>query len=128
MAFVAAAAPAFRSAIALNAAPRNNGVSRVSAACPRRGSSVAARATPMPGLPTSGLKDLGNCVKAAQFDRAMLSELFVIADAMSEVRPGSPESTMLQHDDVAVPLHGADRVLQRFALRGAGVLARGLRG
>ena len=50
----------------------------------------------MPGLPTSGLKDLGNCVKAAQFDQAMLSELFVIADAMSEVRPGSPESTMLQ--------------------------------
>ena len=96
MAFLAAASPAFRSAIALNAAPRNNEGSRVSAVCPRRGSSVAARATPMPGLPTSGLKDLGNCVKAAQFDQAMLSELFVIADAMSEVRPGSPESTMLQ--------------------------------
>lgn len=96
MAFLAAASPAFRSAIALNAAPRDNEGSRVSAVCPRRGSSVAARATPMPGLPTSGLKDLGNCVKAAQFDQAMLSELFVIADAMSEVRPGSPESTMLQ--------------------------------
>ena len=96
MAFLAAASPAFRSAIALNAAPRNNEGSRVSAVCPRRGSSVAVRATPMPGLPTSGLKDLGNCVKAAQFDQAMLSELFVIADAMSEVRPGSPESTMLQ--------------------------------
>jgi aspartate carbamoyltransferase catalytic subunit len=50
----------------------------------------------MPGLPTSGLKDLGYCVEAQQFDRAMLEELFVIADAMAEVRPGSPESTMLQ--------------------------------
>ena len=43
----------------------------------------------MPGLPTSGLKDLGYCVEAQQFDRAMLEELFVIADAMAEVRPGS---------------------------------------
>ena len=86
MAFLAAASPAFRSAIALNAAPRNNEGSRVSAVCPRRGSSVAVRATPMPGLPTSGLKDLGNCVKAAQFDQAMLSELFVIADAIRQSR------------------------------------------
>jgi aspartate carbamoyltransferase catalytic subunit len=101
MAFVAAAAPAFRSAIALNAAPRNNGVSRVSAACPRRGSSVAARATPMPGLPTSGLKDLSNCVKAEQFDADMLKELFVVADAMAEVKPGSEESRMLQGFNMA---------------------------
>ena len=34
--------------------------------------------------------------KAQQFDRAMLEELFVIADAMAEVRPGTPESEMLK--------------------------------
>jgi aspartate carbamoyltransferase catalytic subunit len=56
----------------------------------------APSATPMPGACVSGLKDLKNCVEAQQFDRAMLEELFVIADAMSEVRPGSRESTMLQ--------------------------------
>ncbi|EEH54954.1 uncharacterized protein MICPUCDRAFT_19938 [Micromonas pusilla CCMP1545] len=50
----------------------------------------------MPGACVSGLKDLKNCVEAQQFDRAMLEELFVIADAMSEVKPGSRESTMLQ--------------------------------
>ena len=61
-----------------------------------RGISIAANATSMPGLPTSRLKDLGNCIEAKQFDLPMLEELFVIADAMSEVRPGSPESTMLQ--------------------------------
>ena len=61
-----------------------------------RGLRHRCRATPMPGACVSGLKDLKNCVEAQQFDRAMLEELFVIADAMSEVKPGSRESTMLQ--------------------------------
>jgi aspartate carbamoyltransferase catalytic subunit len=81
-------------------APRSRGVVSLGVASPRGLASSASpsrlRATPMPGLPTSGLKDLGCCVEAQQFDRAMLEELFVIADAMAEVRPGSPESTMLQ--------------------------------
>ena len=62
----------------------------------RRGAALRTAATSMPGLPTSGLKDLRNCIEAQQFDRAMLEELFVIADAMAEVRPGSDESRMLQ--------------------------------
>jgi len=49
----------------------------------------------MPGLPTTGLKDLSCCVEAQQFNREMLEELFIIADAMEGVKPGSDESKML---------------------------------
>ena len=44
----------------------------------------------------SGLATLESCVEAEQFDRAMMEELFDVADAMERVRPGAPESTMLQ--------------------------------
>ena len=40
-------------------------------------------------------------VQAQQFDRAMLEELFTIADAMSEVKPGSDESRMLSGEVLA---------------------------
>ena len=75
---------------------RASTAARRPAAPVRRGVSLRTAATSMPGLPTSGLKDLRNCIEAQQFDRAMLEELFVIADAMAEVRPGSDESRMLQ--------------------------------
>ena len=75
---------------------RSGVVSKRAYPTPRRRVSITTHATPMPGLPTSGLNDLGCCVEAKQFDRAMLEELFVVADAMSEVKPGSPESKMLQ--------------------------------
>ncbi|OUS49069.1 aspartate carbamoyltransferase [Ostreococcus tauri] len=45
---------------------------------------------------TSGLSELTCCVEAEQFDRAMMEELFDVADAMERVKPGSPESVMLQ--------------------------------
>jgi len=61
----------------------------------RRGGTVVTSAATMPGLPTTGLGELTSCVEAQQFDRAMLEELFVIADAMAEVRPGSPHTSML---------------------------------
>ena len=61
----------------------------------RRGGTVVTGAATMPGLPTTGLGELASCVEAQQFDRAMLEELFVIADAMAEVRPGSPHTSML---------------------------------
>ena len=41
----------------------------------------------------SGLATLESCVEAEQFDRAMMEELFDVADAMERVRPGAPEST-----------------------------------
>ena len=44
----------------------------------------------------SKLSDLTSCVEAEQFDRAMMEELFDVADEMSRVKPGSPESLMLQ--------------------------------
>jgi aspartate carbamoyltransferase catalytic subunit len=95
MAALGVSVSAARAAIAF--ARRNNGSrSRTVSAKPPSRVSVVPRATAMPGLPLSGLKDLGNCVEAKQFDRAMLEELFVVADAMSEVKPGSNESTMLQ--------------------------------
>jgi aspartate carbamoyltransferase catalytic subunit len=59
----------------------------------RRGASATAtRATSY----KTGLKDLKNCVEAEQFDRAMMEELFDIADEMEKVKPGTPESLSLQ--------------------------------
>lgn len=59
----------------------------------RRGSAATAtRATSY----KTGLKDLKNCVEAEQFDRAMMEELFDIADEMEKVKPGTPESLSLQ--------------------------------
>ena len=94
----------------MNAAVTNNDVvitrarasSVVTAA--RRASTargVPCAATPMPGIPTTKLKDLANCIEAQQFDAAMLKELFVVADAMAEVKPGSEESRMLQGFNMA---------------------------
>ena len=62
---------------------------------------VPCAATPMPGMPTTKLKDLANCIEAQQFDAAMLKELFVVADAMAEVKPGSEASRMLQGFNMA---------------------------
>jgi aspartate carbamoyltransferase catalytic subunit len=45
---------------------------------------------------TSGLSELTSCVEAEQFDRAMMEELFDVADEMAKVKPGTPESLMLQ--------------------------------
>ena len=42
------------------------------------------------------LNNLSCCVEAEQFDRAMMEELFDVADEMSKVKPGTPESLMLQ--------------------------------
>ena len=44
----------------------------------------------------SGLRTLESCVDSGQFDRAMMEELFIIADEMAEIKPGSKESKMLQ--------------------------------
>ena len=48
------------------------------------------------GKYASKLNDLSCCVEAEQFDRAMMEELFDVADEMSKVKPGTPESLMLQ--------------------------------
>lgn len=45
---------------------------------------------------SSGLSTLENCIEAEQFDRAMMEELFDVADFMATVAPGSEASTMLQ--------------------------------
>ena len=97
----------------MNAAVTNNNTIAVAAPLARRVSGGAARrvaaltrgapcrATSMPGTPTTKLKDLKNCIEAQQFDAEMLKELFVVADAMAEVKPGSPESRMLQGFNMA---------------------------
>lgn len=97
----------------MNAAVTNNSTTTVAAPLARRVSGGAARrvaaltrgapcrATSMPGTPTTKLKDLKNCIEAQQFDAEMLKELFVVADAMAEVKPGSPESRMLQGFNMA---------------------------
>ena len=97
----------------MNAAVTNNNNNTVAAPLARRVSGGAARrvaaltrgapcrATSMPGTPTTKLKDLKNCIEAQQFDAEMLKELFVVADAMAEVKPGSPESRMLQGFNMA---------------------------
>ena len=59
--------------------------------CGRRGR-ARTRATRY----TSGLSELTSCVEAEQFDRAMMEELFDVADEMAKVKPGTPESLMLQ--------------------------------
>ena len=97
----------------MNAAVTNNNVviSRARASSVPRAVTAARRAstargvpcaaTPMPGMPTTKLKDLANCIEAQQFDAAMLKELFVVADAMAEVKPGSEASRMLQGFNMA---------------------------
>ena len=96
----------------MNAAVTNNNnnitaplARRVSGGAARRVAAVTrgapCRATSMPGIPTTKLKDLKNCIEAQQFDAEMLKELFVVADAMAEVKPGSPESRMLQGFNMA---------------------------
>jgi len=97
----------------MNAAVTNNnntitaprGARRVSGGPARRVAAVTrgapGRATSMPGTPSTKLKDLKNCIEAQQFDAEMLKELFVVADAMAEVKPGSPESRMLQGFNMA---------------------------
>ena len=97
----------------MNAAVTNNNNTTIAAPLARRVSGGAARrvaaltrgapcrATSMPGTPTTKLKDLKNCIEAQQFDAEMLKELFVVADAMAEVKPGSPESRMLQGFNMA---------------------------
>ena len=96
----------------MNAAVTNNDVvisrraSSVPRVTPRHRRASTARgvpcaATPMPGMPTTKLKDLANCIEAQQFDAAMLKELSVVADAMAEVKPGSEASRMLQGFNMA---------------------------
>ena len=64
--------------------------------CRRRGRSSARGEGCGVTKYASKLSDLTSCVEAEQFDRAMMEELFDVADEMSRVKPGSPESLMLQ--------------------------------
>lgn len=75
---------------------------RAGVASSRSISSHAGRALKLhavsPAQPAAGaarLYELRNCVEAQQFDRAMLEELFPIADAMEKVQRGTPEAKLL---------------------------------